>query len=204
MGLEGVRNKRLLYHLTKLANLESIIEYGLVSRKSLIDQGKYFEDIADSEIINKRKDLNLEKYIPFHFHPYSAFDIAVKNTYYEDEFVYLCLNRTFAKENGFNILIKHPLSQEECILYRYEEGFDKIDWETMEKVGERDEYSRNVKMAECLTDRRIRVEDLTCIYVQNEEVKKYIEGLFREAGVSYNPPYVNINETWFKLEDDWV
>lgn len=65
MGLEGVRDKKLLYHLTKLDNME--------------------------------------------IHPYSAFDVAVKNTYSTDEFVYICIRRALAEFNNFKILIKHPL-----------------------------------------------------------------------------------------------
>ena len=197
MGLEGVKEKKLLYHLTKLDNMKDIIHQGLLPRRYLIEHEMSFKDVADPQIIGKREELDLDKYTPFHFHPYSAFDVAVKNTYAEDLFVYICIKRALAEFNNFKILIKHPLSQEECVLYDYEEGMNKIDWETMERVGAVDEYSRNMKMAECLTDKRIPAELFQCVYVPNEETKRCIEALFWENGITEQPPYVSIQPKWF-------
>ena len=197
MGLEGVRNKKLLYHLTKLDNMEMIINHGLLPRRFLLEQNMLFGDVADPRIISKREELGLDKYTPFHFHPYSAFDVAVKNTYSTDEFVYICIKRALAEFNDFKILIKHPLSQQECILYNYADGMKNIDWDAMERVGEIDEYSRNVKMAECLTDKCIPAELFQCIYVKDIETQQYIEGLFKNKGILEQPPYVSIQSKLF-------
>lgn len=177
--------------------MEDIINYGLLPRRYLLERGRVFEDVADPQIINRREELDLDKYTPFHFHPYSAFDVAVKNTYATDKFVYICIKRALAEFNNFKILIKHPLSQHECVLYDYAEGMDKIDWDTMEKVGTTDEYSRNVKMAECLTDKRISAELFQCVYVPDEETKQYIDKLFYDKGIMEQPPYVTVQAKWF-------
>lgn len=197
MGLEGVREKKLLYHLTKASNMEAIINYGLLSRHWLLEHKALFEDVADPQIINKREELGLDRYIPFHFHPYSAFDVAVKNTYSTEKFVYICIKRALAEFHNFKILIKHPLSQQECVLYDYSDGIKIIDWDTMEKVGTADEYSRNVKMAECLSDKCIPAELFQCVYVPDIETKKYIEKLFQMKGILEQPPYVNVQPKWF-------
>ena len=197
MGLEGVKTKKLLYHLTKVNNMEDIINYGLLPRRTLLEKGIIFGDVADSQIIKKREELDLDQYIPFHFHPYSAFDFAVKNTYSTDKFVYICIKRALAEFNNFKILIKHPLSQQECVLYDYDDGINKIDCETMEMVGSTDEYSKNVKMAECLTDKCISAELFQCVYVPDEETKQYIEELFYNKGIKEQPPYVSIQSRWF-------
>lgn len=81
MGLKNAKEGKLLYHLTELKNLESIIDSGLVPRKILRENTVTFGDVADPEIIRKREVLGLDEYIPFHFHPYSAFDVAVKKTH---------------------------------------------------------------------------------------------------------------------------
>lgn len=57
MGLEGVKNKKLLYHLTKANNMESIINYGLLPRGYLIEHNMFFGDVADPQIISKREEL---------------------------------------------------------------------------------------------------------------------------------------------------
>ena len=85
MGLKDAKEGKLLYHLTELKNLESIIDFGLVPRKILRENTVTFGDVADPEIIRKRESLGLDGYIPFHFHPYSAFDVAVKKTHAGEE-----------------------------------------------------------------------------------------------------------------------
>lgn len=197
MGLDGVRDKKLLYHLTKASNMEAIINSGLLPRRYLLEHNMLFEDVADPQIISKRKELELDKYTPFHFHPYSAFDVAVKNAYSTEKFVYICIKRALAEFNNFKILIRHPLSQQECVLYDYIKGINNIDWNTMENVGAKDEYSRNVKMAECLTDKCIPAELFQCVYVPDEKTEIYIKDLFKKKGIMEQPPYVSIQPKWF-------
>lgn len=198
MGLDSVQSGKLLYHLTGLKNMESIIENGLLPRYYLKTNQCSFEDIADPHIISKRTELGLDRYNPFHFHPYSAFDVAVKNKHSNEIFVYICIKRALAEFNHFKILIKHPLSQSDCILYDYNEGINKIDWETMKKVGTTDEYSKNVKMAECLTEQRIPAELFQCVYVPDTNTKNIVEDLFKKNGITEQPPYVAIQEKWFE------
>lgn len=169
-----IQSGKLLYHLTKLSNLDSIIKTGLVSRRILESNQIDFGDVADSQIMSKRKEFGLDSYVPFHFHPYSAFDTVVKNTY-PDEFIYICITRTLARENGFLILPKHPLSIEEVKLYSYDDGMDKIDWDAMESSSTKSDHCKNVRMAECLTDRVISVGYFQSIAVRNQDVKEIVE-----------------------------
>jgi len=197
MGLENTRNKKLLYHLTKLDNMSSIIQYGLLSRAQVRSMGLGYYDIADLSIISKREELGLDRFVPFHFHPYTAFDYAVKNRYPDDKFVYITIKRELASFANFKILLKHPLSQEECILFDYNEGIDMIDWDTLERVGTDDAYSRNVKMAECLSNKAISPDLIQCVYVPDEWTKEYVEQLFWDRGITEQPPYVNVMEVFF-------
>nr|WP_051514417.1 DarT ssDNA thymidine ADP-ribosyltransferase family protein [Nitrincola nitratireducens] len=59
------QNGKLLYHLTALDNLESILQNGLQSRAAL--QENKFEDVADSEILKSRQQHGLDQFVPFHF-----------------------------------------------------------------------------------------------------------------------------------------
>ena len=47
MGLKDAKEGKLLYHLTELKNLESIIDFGLVPRKILRENTVTFGDVAD-------------------------------------------------------------------------------------------------------------------------------------------------------------
>lgn len=192
MAMGKIKAGKLLYHLTRLSNLDSIIEHGLVSRKLVKDCNIRFFDIADQEIITKRTELGLDNYIPFHFHPYSSFDVAVKSTHADEEFIYVCIKRDLAKHNNFKILPRHPLNIEECQLYEYDEGFNLIDWDTMHTHGTEDRYSKNVKMAECLTEKNIPVKFFQCIYVNSEGTKKIVQEKLKSNGIVKTPPFVDI------------
>ena len=98
---------------------------------------------------------------------------------------------------NFKILTKHPLSLEECMLFDYSEGFDKIDWDTLERVGTDDAYSRNVKMAECLSCQAIAPSLIQCVYVPDEWTKDFVEQLFWDKGITEQPPYVSVMEVFF-------
>ena len=197
MGLENVKSGKLLYHLTELKNLESIIRFGLVPRKVLLENTVTFEDIANPEIIVKRERLGLDEYIPFHFHPYTAFDLAVKKQHANDEMMYICIRRELARKNNFKVLPKHPLSLEDCQLYDYEEGFKRIDWDTMAKVGLTDPDSKQTKMAECLSAKVIPVDCFQCFYVPSEQSKEFAENTLRAYGIKFPPPFVNVMPQWF-------
>ena len=61
--MTDIKNQKLLYHLTSIKNIANIIEHGLKPRNELSE----FVDVADSEILESRKSLSLEGYVPFHF-----------------------------------------------------------------------------------------------------------------------------------------
>lgn len=197
MGLEDTRNKKLLYHLTELENMPSIVKHGLLSRADVKSFGIGYRDVANQEIISRREMLGLDRYIPFHFHPYSAFDVAVKKSQPNDKFVYVTIKREWAASQNFKILTRHPLSQEDCKLYDYSEGFSKIDWDTMEKVGADDTYSKNVKMAECLSENPIFAASIHCVYVPDELIEKRVKQLFCCHGITTQPPFVSVMKEFF-------
>lgn len=191
MAISNVKQGKLIYHLTKLSNLDSILEYGLLPRKTIIEEKVAFSDVANHEIISKRTELGLDIYTPFHFHPHSSFDIAVKNTYVNEVFIYICISRSDAEYNEFKILPRHPLNMEECKLMDYKEGFESIDWDTMQSKGREDDYAKKVKMAECLTELIVPANIFKCIYVKDEETKKIVEKKLKDHGITEKPPYVD-------------
>ena len=178
-------------------NLDSIVENGLLPRKNVRENGIGFKDIADPEIIDKRKLLGLDKYTPFHFHPYTAFDYAVKYKGDAEHMIYICIDRDFARDNNFLVLPKHPLSSNDFELFPFDEGMSKIDWATMMVVGRDDQYAKEVKMAESLTGIVIPANKFKCLYVANEEMKQFVSDKFKEHGIGLPPPYVNIMAKWF-------
>ncbi|MGE6370834.1 DarT ssDNA thymidine ADP-ribosyltransferase family protein [Planococcus kocurii] len=193
MAIGNTKEGKLLYHLTRLSNLDSILEHGLVSRKLVKDNEVAFFDIADQEIISKRGELGLDEYTPFHFHPYSSFDVAVKSTNANEEFIYICITRELAKDNNFKVLPRHPLNNENNYqLYDYVEGFGAIDWETMHKLGTENRYAKSVKMAECLTPLVVPAKLFQCIYVKSDETSSLVMEKLKSHRINGRPPFVNV------------
>lgn len=58
-----IKNQSLLYHLTDLENLPSILDKGLLPRAQL----KNFSDVADPDILTSRERLGLKNFVSFHF-----------------------------------------------------------------------------------------------------------------------------------------
>lgn len=200
MGLENARYGKLLYHLTELKNIESIIQKGLLSRNMLQKKKSPFADVADPEIILERRRFGLDYYVPFHFHTYSAFDVAVKNEHAKEAMAYICIHRDYAKMNDFKILPKHPLSRDECILYSYDEGIKIIDWDILMEVGSTAEEAKVIKMAECLAYGSVPVSGFQSIAVATEKEQRYVKRILKEYEIDFRPPYVDVKPIWF-LQD---
>lgn len=169
-----IRNKSFIYHLTSMDNIESILRQGLLPRNLI----HAFDDVANQEIILYRRIYGLNDYVPFHFFSKNPFDGRVQLDYPHKDFVYICLQREYARSQNFKIIPMHPLSMgENLVLYNYDQGMDAIDWDTMEQTDYHDEYSKNICMAECLVNRIVRPFEFCSIYVKNERHKRRLEKL---------------------------
>ena len=94
--MTDIETQQLLYHLTDIENLKSIFKNGLLPRYLLED----FSDVADDGIIDSRRKLQLEKYVPFHFFARNPFDESVQSAHKDKEFVLIAVRRAYAKANA--------------------------------------------------------------------------------------------------------
>lgn len=167
---------KLLYHITHIDNIPSILEHGLLSREELENlNNTTFKDIADQSIIEKRKEQALENYVLFHFFSKNPFDGIVCRTHRSENMAIIAIYRSLHKKQKFYIIPVHPLDKEEPEIFPYEEGFEKVKWEILDNVKERDYHVREIKnacMAECLSSERIDPDEIAYIYVYNEKVKR--------------------------------
>ncbi len=174
---QKIKNSKLLYHLTSLSNIESILTNGLQPRATLKET---FKDVAEQEIIEFRDKHKISNVIPFHFFSGTPFSGRVQKDNPNEEFVYLTLHRDTAssKNNNFKIFPTHPMHMNPLEVFDYEEGFKKIDWELMEKRDYSDFECKEVCMAECVcVHTKIESKVFHSIIVKNDETKKYIESL---------------------------
>ncbi len=180
---------KLLYHLTALDNIESILSNGLLPREKIDFD---FHNIADEEILKDRKKFDLSKYTPFHFFCPTPFSGAAQKTKEDSEFVYIAITRNLAEYNNFKIVPRHPLNFDGQPL-EWKEGIKKIDWDLMAKRDYSDYDCKEACMAESLFKGRIKPQHFNCIFVRTEEVKSKIIPILEAINLTIN---VNINK-WF-------
>lgn len=190
-----IRDRKCIYHLTALDNLNSIIDNGLLSRKSLAQGNMSFADVADREIIEKRKSLNIVDCVPFHFHTYTDFDVCVQQQHSE-VFIFLAIYKNKAREKGFLIIPKHPLSCGSHEIFDYDMGIEQINWDIMELTREQDGYDSIVRMAECLSNHcDLVISDINIIFVPNAEIGQSVHDIL--ACHNITSVDVKINENLF-------
>ncbi|MEL4248083.1 DarT ssDNA thymidine ADP-ribosyltransferase family protein [Shewanella xiamenensis] len=141
--MADIRTQKQLYHLTDIANLESILKNGILPRSRLNE----FVDVADPAIVAPRSGLQLENYVPFHFFAKNPFDGRVQLSHPEKEFVLLAVTRELAQNEGWKVIPKHPLASGVPQLLDYEDGIEQIDWDSMNLRDYQDEQSRLTCMA---------------------------------------------------------
>ncbi|MFT6653627.1 MAG: hypothetical protein ACJAWI_000370 [Marinomonas primoryensis] len=181
-----IEEQALLYHLTDIENLESIFEYGLLSREELNQSDKIgYTDVADQEIIKKRKELGLESHVPFHFFTKNPFDYAAVRGNADKEFVLIALRRTIAKSKNWKIVTRHPLASSGVEVLSYDEGMEAINWDCMNKRNfMEDDECKSICMAECLSPKPVSARDFLIIAVKNVDQQKKVINLARSAGLS--------------------
>jgi hypothetical protein len=168
--MPDIKDQKLLYHLTSIKNIDSILRIGLMPRAQL----NRFEDVADSEILVKRRVLGLENYVPFHWFSRNPFDGGVQAARTDEHFVLVTVHRSLAKAKNWKIIPRHPLAKEDIHIMDYQDGFEAIDWEVMNRRVYHDAHCKSVCMAECLSPDPVPTSDFFRIYVSNEEVERFV------------------------------
>lgn len=177
--IKNIKEQKLLYHMTSVENLDGIFQQGLTPRADLTD----FTDVADSEILKKRQALGLDRYVPFHWFAANPFDGSVQINRPDSQFAIIALYRSFARKNGWKIIPRHPLANDDIQLLDYDEGFEAIHWETMSTRDYLNPECKSICMAECLAPGIVAPKDFFMLFVPNPEVEKLCTEKMREADV---------------------
>ena len=179
----GYKDQKFIYHLTAIKNLESILENGLGCRKRVVTKDYDFCDVANTEIIQKRTESDLDKYVPFHWRSKTPFagDVLKRNR--DTEFCYILVRRDIAKDNGFKIIPTHPLHGS-LELYDYDEGFNRINWDLMDTKNYSDEECKETSMAECLSAKTVSSKLFDKICVKDDDGYNKVYNIIARANIS--------------------
>lgn len=177
--MPDIKDQKLLYHLSSIKNIDSILRKGLMQRAQLSE----FEDVADSEILRKRKVLGLENYVPFHWFSRNPFDGGVQAARTDEFFILVTVRRALAKAQNWRVIPRHPLANDDIKVMDYQKGFDAIDWAIMNQRTYHDTHCKSVCMAECLSPHPVPVSSFFRIYVSNEEVERFVSEKIRSLNL---------------------
>lgn len=180
VNTKSIKDGKLLYHLTPIKNVESILRNDLKPRSEL---DKKFTDTANSDIIEKREQMKLTSYIPFHFMANGPYDGRARKTHCDEDFAYICVSRETVK-NDCKIIVRHPLNnlnpndtnsdtKNLYKLYDWDDGFSKIDWELMDKKDYKDKPCKQMCMSEALYSGTIKHENIQSIWIPTTQVDKF-------------------------------
>jgi len=186
-----IREQKLVYHLTAIENLESILRQGLLPRAQLQD----FADVADHDILRDRQRLRLEHQVPFHFFARNPFDGRVKQDHPGREFALIAVKRNTAKQLNWSIIPRHPLAGGGIRLMGYEAGFAAINWERMNQRNYADPECKSICMAECLSPGPVMPDKFSNIFVRDEATRVRVHGMVLGYGLA---TYVNVNPSMLK------
>jgi hypothetical protein len=195
---ESARSKKLLYHLTDLQNLPSILRSALLSRQELKRRGAEFADHADAEILTGRAEHGLDAYVPFHFIHKNPFDYAVLRKSPQKQFVLIAVSRQVAATSGWRICPRHPLTDAEPpTVLDWQAGLAAIDWAQMDKRPRNYSTDRECKlvcMAEALCPAPVPFANWRSIFVATVRAKQAVELYLLQARIGM---YVNVNPQMF-------
>jgi hypothetical protein len=171
--MPDIKDQKLLYHLTSLENIVSILQRGLLPRAQL----ESFADVANPEIIQNRGNYGLERFVPFHWFARNPFDGRVQQDHPRKTYVLIAVRRTLAQAENWPVIPRHPLANGEPQLLNYQQGVSSIDWETMNRRDYHDSDCKSVCMAECLSPRPVQASDFFRIYAPTEEVAQQVRAI---------------------------
>lgn len=195
-----IKNGKLLYHLTALENLASILQQGLLSRSEL--DNEEFNDVADGKILHSRQSHQLDKYVPFHFFARTPFDYSVQHNHPDKDFVLIAVQREVAKANAWKIVPTHPLAEEGYQILDYDAGMAAINWDLIEQRDYDDRACKVACMAECLSPLCVKHNIFCSIYVKNDHSKALVDNMMKEYNLrnsdsQINDCHININPAMF-------
>ncbi|MED5611452.1 DarT ssDNA thymidine ADP-ribosyltransferase family protein [Pseudomonas sp. JH-2] len=178
-----IEDQKWIYHLSSMKNLESILSHGLISRSKLRSASHTFCDVADPEILDGRAQNGLDQYVPFHFFSNNPFDGRVQSSRRDETFFYICVTREKARSTGYSILPTHPLSKEHPQLFDYESGFQRIDWQRMNTRDYKDQETKLVCMAECLSPATVPPQDFDKLLFKTEAHEAHAKEIASKIGL---------------------
>lgn len=171
---------KLLYHITHIDNLPSILEKGLLSREMLKRQEISFVDLSHRKELDQGEEYQrrIVKYVPFYFfatnpfHSLACRDPKTRELDSENRVIIAVYRSTL--EKSAEIIPIQPTSENAPEIYSYSNGFSRINWEILDNPEHdiRDSEVKRSCLAECIVEGSVNPNLFIWIYVKSEDAKE--------------------------------
>jgi hypothetical protein len=186
---------RFVYHFTSINNLESIISDGLLSTNLKIKNGVSHENIANNEIQERRKTMNVtcgpkgvvHDYVPFYFAKRTPMLLNIVKTKNIDQIDIVFLAIPIEKILKSNVIFSNASANTVVPPSFYDNPKDlkNLDWGIIDswKWSYHDDDERHQKMAELLIHGQLESSDISHIVVWNKNYSNHVKGVLKDCGV---------------------
>jgi hypothetical protein len=195
-----IQESVLFWHLTSFDNMKSILKDGLLSRDKLL--GSEFINDASPELIEERKEKELDKYVPFHFVLWNAYDkkILADKKNKDKQFCYITIHQDLALDSRrYKISIGYP-NHKEIELRNYDDCKNEIDKKrrnTDIAYGKSSRKDKEESLGECLALDCVSSEYFKYIFVKTEVDKKELERIKNNLDKRINCDII-VKENYFR------
>ncbi len=171
-----------LFYITHIDNIPSILERGIFSHEEIKKKGIKSEPIYDSQIVSKRhekftsNDRSLWSYANLYFQPRNAMLYRVLFEKSIEEVVIIAVNPDIMGEDGV-ILTDGNAAAEDTKFFKTDEVrkyLSIIYKDTQKDYWQEADGSKRRLMAECLVPDCIPPENISTIYVANQNIRKQL------------------------------
>lgn len=189
--MKNPKDGKLFYHLTHIENMCSIYQMGLMPRKLL--GSRLIKDTANRQILQKRRRLQLEEFVPFHFYVRNPYDWAVCRVHGVQNMVIIAVDRVrMIHCFPVKIIPTHPAGNSVPELFDYDEGLEFVNWEVMNMTYTNDATIKKDRMAEVVIQGVITPDYFRFIYVNSIQTKAALI-----ARIGFDPGIIQVNENMF-------
>lgn len=186
-------NWRYIFHFTDIRNLDSIIKNGLLCTNAMIKKGLSHQDIANSDIQQRRAAMKVtcgkggvvHDYVPFYFTSKNPMFLSVLNKKNHDQpfFIYLCVKINRLEKDDAVFTSHSANTNNPPTFYDDVNDLNKLDWKQIDsKKWKFTDEERHRKMAEALIFDKMDVAEIDSIVVYNSDVAKIVRWLFERNG----------------------
>jgi len=186
-------NINFLYHMTHIANLDSILKYGLLAHNNPYKQ----QDISNKQVNSRRSHREtiyyrkVHDYVPFYFNPRNA--MLYRNLQkYGDDIIILKFRRELLLQKD-TIFTNKNASTDSVKYFNNFKDLDKLNWKYIWSsswydriLGINDEIIKKTMMAEVLVYNRVSIDYLEGIVCKSKEMKLKLEEKYQNIDIYVN------------------